>query len=188
MLRTGEERSERLDVIPARFRVLETVRPRDACPKGRGGGVQAKPAPALIEGSLPTEALPAHIAVCKFSERLPLYRQAQALARQGIEIDRSDWMGKVAFHLRPILAPMAQPMKGAGRLFADEATLPALNPGAGKTKTGCLWAMVRDDRPLGRRGAPGGRLPPCPRPRRRPRRGQAAGLRRHPAGRWLQRR
>ena len=74
MLRTGEERSERLDVIPARFRVLETARPRDACPKGRGGGVQAKPAPALIEGSLPTETLPAHIAVCKFSERPPLYR------------------------------------------------------------------------------------------------------------------
>lgn len=91
---------------------------------------------------MPTEALPAHIAVCKFSERPPLYRQAQALARQGIEIDRStlaDWMGKVAFHLRPIVARMAKPIKGAGKLFADEATLPALNPGAGKTKTGCLW-------------------------------------------------
>jgi len=148
MLRTGEERSERLDVIPARFRVLETVRPRDACPKGRGGGVQAKPAPALIEGSLPTEALPAHIAVCKFSERLPLYRQAQALARQGIEIDRSDWMGKVAFHLRPILAPMAQPMKGAGRLFADEATLPIDLQVKARSEEGVVMALRADAHPV----------------------------------------
>lgn len=152
MVRIGEERSERLDVIPAQFRVLETIRPRYACPKGRGGVVQAKAAPALIEGGLPTEALLAHIAISKFSEHLPLYRQAQVMARQGIEIDRStlaDWMGKVAFHLRPIVARMAEHMKGAGKLFADETTLPVLNPGAGKTKTGYLWAMVRDDRPWG---------------------------------------
>lgn len=152
MVRIGEDRSERLDVIPAQFRVLETIRPRYACPKGRGGVVQARAAPALIEGGLPTEALLAHVAISKFSEHLPLYRQAQVMARQGIEIDRStlaDWMGKVAFHLRPIVARMAEHMKGAGKLFADETTLPVLNPGAGKTKTGYLWAMVRDDRPWG---------------------------------------
>jgi transposase len=150
MVRIGEDRSERLDVTPAQFRVLVTVRPRYACSKGRSGVVQAKAAPALIEGGLPSEALLAHVAVSKFSEHLPLYRQSQVMARHGIKIDRStlaDWMGKVAFHLGPIVDRMAEDMKRSGKLFADETTLPVLNPGAGRTKTGFLWAMLRDDRP-----------------------------------------
>jgi transposase len=108
--------------------------------------------PALIEGGLPTEALLAHVAISKFSEHLPLYRQSQVMARHGIEIDRStlaDWMGKVAFHLAPLVDRMAWLMKGSGKLFADETTVPVLNPGAGKTKQGFLWAMLRDDRPWG---------------------------------------
>jgi transposase len=152
MVRIGEDLSERLDVIPAQFRVLVTIRPRYACPKGRSGVTQAKAPPALIEGGLPTEALLAHIAVSKFSEHLPLYRQSQVMARHGVEIDRStlaDWMGKVAFHLTPIVERIAEHMKGSGKLFADETTLPVLNPGAGKTKTGFLWVMARDDRPWG---------------------------------------
>ena len=150
MVRIGEDRAERLDVSPAQFRVLVTIRPRYACPKGRSGVLQAKPAPALIEGGLPSEALLAHVAVSKFSEHLPLYRQSQVMARHGIKVDRStlaDWMGKVAFHLTPIVERMAEHMKGSGKLFADETTLPVLNPGAGKTHTGYLWALLRDDRP-----------------------------------------
>ncbi|GAA0307185.1 IS66 family transposase [Rhodovulum tesquicola] len=152
MVQIGEDRSERLDLTPAQFRVLVTIRPRYACPRGRSGVVQAKAPPALIEGGLPTEALLAHVAVSKFSEHLPLYRQSQVMARHGIEIDRStlaDWMGKVAFHLRPIVDRIAEHMKGSGKLFADETPLPVLNPGAGKTKTGFLWVMARDDRPWG---------------------------------------
>ncbi len=152
MVRIGEDRSERLDVTPAQFRVLVTIRPRYACPKGRSGVVQAKAPPALIEGGLPTEALLAHVAVSKFSEHLPLYRQSQVMARHGIGVDRStlaDWMGKVAFHLGPIVDRIAEHLKSSGKLFADETTVPVLNPGAGKTKSGFLWAMLRDDRPWG---------------------------------------
>ena len=93
MVRIGEDRSERLDITPAQFRVLVTVRPRYACPKGRAGVVQGEPScaigsrtmasapPALIEGGLPTEATIAHLLVSKYSEHLPLYRQAQVMAR-----------------------------------------------------------------------------------------------------------
>ena len=74
MVRIGEDRSSRLDVTPAHYRVVDTVRPRYACPKGNAGVVQA-PAPAhLIEGGVPTEALLAQVAVAKFSEHMPLYR------------------------------------------------------------------------------------------------------------------
>ena len=89
MVRIGEDRSHRLDVVPARYRVLVTIRPRYACPRGRAGVVQA-PAPAhLIEGGLPTEALIAHVMVAKFSEHLPLYCQSQLVVRHGVTVDRS---------------------------------------------------------------------------------------------------
>lgn len=152
MVRIGEDRSERLDVTPAQFRLIVTIRPRYACPKGRAGIRQAPPAPALIEGGLPTEALLAHVAVAKFADHLPLYRQSQIMARHGIEIDRStlaDWMGKVSFHIAPIVERMAVLLKRSGKLFADETTMPVLDPGAGKTKKGFIWAMLRDDRPWG---------------------------------------
>jgi len=151
MVQIGEDRSERLDVTPAQFRVIVTIRPRYACPGGRSGVAQGEPScaigpstmasalPALIEGGLPTEALLAHVAVSKFSEHLPLYRQSQMMARHGIGIDRStlaDWMGKVAFHLTPVVERIAEHMKGSGKLFADgEARSPP--PVRGPRRTPC---------------------------------------------------
>jgi transposase len=83
MVKIGEDRSERLDITPAQLRVIVTIRLRYACPKGRAGVTQA-PAPAqLIEAGLPTEGLIAHVIVSKYSEHLPLYRQAQIFARHG---------------------------------------------------------------------------------------------------------
>lgn len=149
MVRIGEDRSSRLDVTPAQYRVIETVRPRYACPKGCAGVAQA-PAPAhLIDGGVPTEALLAQVAVAKFSEHMPLYRQSQVFARHGIMIDRAvlaDWMGTVAFHLAPLVERMSAIMKLSGRLFMDETRAPVLDPGRGRTKTGYLWAVLRDDR------------------------------------------
>jgi transposase len=148
MVRIGEDRSSRLDVTPAQYRVIETVRPRYACPKGCG--VAQAPAPAhLVEGGVPTEALLAQVAVAKFSEHMPLYRQSQVFARHGIILDRAvlaDWMGTVAFHLAPVVERMSALMKLSGRLFMDETRAPVLDPGRGRTKTGYLWAVLRDDR------------------------------------------
>jgi transposase len=146
----GEDVSERLDVIPAQFRVLVTRRPKYACRACEEGVVQA-PAPArLIEGGLPTEALVAHVLTAKFADHCPLYRQAQIYARQGVELDRStlaDWVGRAAFLLRPVHDRLLENLKASAKLFADETTLPVLDPGRGRTKTGQLWAYARDDRP-----------------------------------------
>jgi transposase len=158
MVCIGEDRSERLDVVPAKFRVIVTVRPKYACRTCEHGVAQAPMPARLIEGALPTEALLAHVLVAKFCDHQPLYRQAQAFARSGIEIDRStlaDWVGKAAFHLRPVAERLAEHLKTSSHLFMDETTLPVLDPGRGKTKTGYLWTLARDERGFGGTGPPG---------------------------------
>jgi transposase len=150
--RIGEDVSERLDVIPAQFRVLVTRRPKYACRACEEGVAQA-PAPArLIEGGLPTEATVAHVLVSKYADHLPLYRQAQIYARQGIDLDRStlaDWVGHAAWHLRPVHERLLEHIRASTKIFADETTAPVLDPGRGRTKTGQLWTYARDDRPWG---------------------------------------
>jgi transposase len=156
--RIGEDVSERLDIIPAQFRVLVVRRPRYGCRTCQDVVVQA-PAPArLIEGGLPTEATVSQVLVAKYADHLPLYRQAQIYARQGVALDRStlaDWVGRAAFLLRPVHERLLQRLKTSVRLFADETTAPVLDPGRGRTKTGQLFAYARDDRPWGGGDPPG---------------------------------
>jgi transposase len=148
----GEDTSERLDVIPAQFRVIVTKRPKLACRACPGTVVQA-PAPArLIEGGIPTEALVAHVAVSRYADHQPLYRQAQIMARQGVIIDRSTlsfWMGYAAAEVAPVVRRLREMMLASTRIFADETVVPVLDPGRGRTKQGYFWAIARDDRPWG---------------------------------------
>ena len=153
----GEDVAERLDVVPTTFRVLITRRPRYGCRSCESAVVQA-PAPArIVEGGIPTEALIAQVLVAKYADHLPLYRQAQIYARQGIQLDRStlaDWVGRAAWYLRPLRDHILERLRRSERLFADETTAPVLDPGRGRTKTGQLWAYARDDRPWGSNDPP----------------------------------
>ena len=137
-------------MVPAQFRVLMIRRPKYACRACTDGVVQA-PAPArLIEGGLPTDATVAQVIVSKYADHLPLYRQAQIFARQGVILDRStlaDWVGRAALLLEPVRGRLLDHLRGSAKLFADETTAPVLDPGRGRTKTGQLWAYARDDRP-----------------------------------------
>jgi transposase len=156
--RIGEDVSERLDVVPAQVRVVVIRRPKYACRRCEDVVVQA-PAPArLVEGGLPTDGLVAQVIVAKYADHLPLYRQAQIFARQGVSLDRStlaDWVGRAAFLLRPVHERLLATLKRSEKLFADETTAPVLDPGRGRTKTGQLWAYARDDRPWGGADPPG---------------------------------
>jgi len=148
----GEDSAQRLDVIPAQYRVLITRRPKYACRGCSDAVVQAPAPPRLIPGGLPTEALVAEVLTAKYADHTPLYRQAQAMARHGLSIDRStlgDWVGCAARELRPVHARLVEILKASPKLFADETTAPVLDPGRGRTKTGWLWALARDDRPWG---------------------------------------
>jgi len=158
MVRIGEDRTERLDIVPAQLRVLVTVRPKYACPACKGGVTQAKSPAHLIEGALPTEGAIAHVLISKYADHLPLYRQSQILNRSGLDLHRSTlagWVGKASFHLTPVVDRMAQHLKASTKLFMDETTAPVLDPGRGRTKTGYLWALARDDRGWGACGPPG---------------------------------
>jgi transposase len=101
---------------------------------------------------VPSEALLAHVAVSKYADGLPLYRQEGIYARDGVEISRNtmaNWMGHVGFHLAPLADRILELIKQGERAYADETTLPTLSPGSGKTKTAWLWTYARDDRTFG---------------------------------------
>ena len=156
--RIGEDVSERLDVIPAQLKVIVTRRPKYACATCTGEVSQAPAPERLIENGIPTEALVAHVLVAKYADHLPLYRQAQIFARQGITLDRStlaDWVGRAAFVLRPVHARLLEQLKQSTKLFADETTAPVLDPGRGQVKKGQLWAYARDERPWQGAAPPG---------------------------------
>jgi transposase len=146
----GEDRTEMLDLLPAQLRVKVVCRPRYGC-RGCEGAVVQAPAPERpIDGGMATEALVAHIVVSKFCDALPLHRQAQMLKRQGITLDRSTlsaWVGRACWWLTPLYELVLGTVLSSDKLFADETTLPVLDPGRGKTRTGRLWCYAVDDRP-----------------------------------------
>lgn len=152
----GEDISEQLEYIPESFKVIRHVRPKFCC-TGCDRVVEA-PAPSRpIERGLAGPALLAHVLVSKFSDHLPLYRQSEIYARQGVEIPRSTlagWVGATSDLLAPLVDAIEKHVLAGRKLHADDTPLPVLAPGNGKTKTGRLWTYVRDDRPAGDHTAP----------------------------------
>jgi transposase len=145
----GETMSEMLDHVPARLRVIRICRPRYSC--RACGTIHQVPAPERpIAKGLATPALLAHVLVSKYCDHLPLYRQSQIFARQGVEIDRStlaNWVGGARWWLEPLQKRLAEHVFASQKLFADDTPIPVLEPVRGRTKTGRLWVYARDDRP-----------------------------------------
>jgi transposase len=169
----GEETSQRLDAIPAQYRVLVTHRPKYACRACEQAVVQAPAPERLIKGGLPTEAMVSSVLVGKFAWHLPLYRQAQMLATQGIDITRAVlafWVGYAAAELKPLHSRLRELILASAKIAADETVAPVLDPGRGRTKQGYFWAVARDDRPWG------GTDPPAIAFRYAPGRGAVHGL------------
>jgi transposase len=149
MAKIGEDVSERLDVIPAQFRVLVTRRPKYACRSCSQAVAQAHAPEHVVPSGLPTELLIAWIIVSKFGDHLPFYRQAEIFKRQGIHLDRGtlgNWVGRACFHLMPVINHMRAHLRSAERIFVDETRAPVLDPGRKATKSGYFWAVVSDDR------------------------------------------
>jgi transposase len=146
----GEDVSEMLDVVPALYRVKRIRRPRYGC-RGCESAVVQAPAPERpLTGGIATEAVLAQVLVAKYSEHLPLYRQAQIFARNGIDLDRStlaNWVGRACWWLRPLAELLLGTILSSPKIFADDTPVPVLDPGRGRTKTGRLWSYARDDRP-----------------------------------------
>jgi transposase len=146
----GELRTEQLDIAPAQLRVRVTRRPRYVCNSCDDVPVVVPAPERPIDGGMATEALIVHVVVSKFCDGLPLYRQSQMLARQGVTLDRStlsNWVGRACWWLTPLYELIVGTVLAATKLFADDTTLPVLDPGRGRTKKGRLWCYAVDDRP-----------------------------------------
>lgn len=152
----GEDVSEILEYVPASFKVIRHVRPKLCC-TGCDKIVQA-PAPSRpIDRGLAGPGLLAHVLTSKYCDHLPLYRQSEIYAREGVELDRSTlakWVGEASHLLEPLVEALRRYVMSADKLHGDDTPVPVLAPGNGKTKTGRLWTYVRDDRPSGSTAAP----------------------------------
>jgi transposase len=147
----GEDVSEVLKRIPSRFQVIRHVRVKLAC-ACCDRIVQTAAPSRPIERGLAGPGLLAHVLVSKYGDHLPLYRQSEIYAREGLELDRStlaDWVGGTSRLFEPLVEALRRHVMSAEKLHADDTPVPVLAPGRGKTKTGRLWAYVRDDRPAG---------------------------------------
>ncbi|WP_428483621.1 IS66 family transposase [Rhodopila sp.] len=145
----GEDRAEMLDYVPAQLRVRVIRRPRYGCRACEQAVVQAPAPERPIDGGMATEALLAHVLVNKYADHLPLYRQSQIFARQGVTLDRStlcNWVGRACWWLAPLHELMLSTVLSSPKVFADDTTLPVLDPGRGRTKTGRLWCYAVDNR------------------------------------------
>jgi transposase len=152
----GEDVSEMLEYVPARFKVIRHVRPKLSCTRC-DTIVQAEAPSRPIARGLASPGLLAHVLVSKYSDHLPLYRQSEIYAREGVELERStlaDWVGATSELLKPLHEALRQYVISARKLHADDTPVPVLAPGQGKTKQGRLWTYVRDDRPAGDTAAP----------------------------------
>jgi len=153
----GEDTAEMLDYVPAHLRVRVIRRPRYGCRSCAEGVVQAPAPDRPIDGGMATEALLAHVLVSKYCDSLPLYRQSEIFARQGIKLDRStlcNWVGRACWWLAPMHELLLSTVLTSPVLFADDTTLPVLDPGRGRTKTGRLWCYAIDPRPWNGPGHP----------------------------------
>jgi transposase len=147
----GEDVTEILEYVPAHFHVIQQVRPKLACTQC-DKIVQAEAPSRPIARGLAGPGMLAHVVVAKYCDHLPLYRQSEIYAREGVELDRAtlaDWVGGVSQLLAPLVEALRRHVMGAAKLHADDTPVPVLAPGLGKTKTGRLWTYVRDDRPAG---------------------------------------
>jgi transposase len=147
----GEDVSEVLEYVPEHWNVLKHVRPKYSC--GACQKIVQAAAPSRpIERGYAGPGLLAHVLVSKYCDHIPLYRQSQIYAREGVELDRAtlaDWVGSISALVDPLIRALSDYVTGAYKLHADDTPIPVLAPGTGKTKSGRLWAYLRDDRAAG---------------------------------------
>ena len=183
----GEDVSETLEYVPARFKVIRTVRPKLSC--ACCSRIVQEPAPNRpIDGAWPVPGCwrmcwsPSMPTICRFTGRR---RSMRGKASNSTAPRMADWVGGASRTLRPLVEALKRYVLSAEKLHGDDVPVPVLEPGNGKTKTGRLWTYVRDDRPAGKRRGFGGLVRLLAGPQRRTSGKSSEKLSRHPAGRWL---
>lgn len=154
LAKLGETITETLEVVPRQWKVIQTVREKFSCRSCETITQQPAPFHPIARGRAGPNLL-AMVLEAKFGQHLPLNRQSETFAREGIDLDVStlaDWVGACTATLAPLVALIRVHVMVAERLHGDDTTVPVL--AKGKTVTGRLWTYVRDDRPFGGPGPP----------------------------------
>jgi transposase len=152
----GADVTETLDYVPGRFKVVRHIREAFSC-RVCETVVQAPAPHHPIARGRAGAGLLAHIIVSKFDDHLPLYRQAEIYAREGVTLETSTlsgWVGATTAAVAPLLDALRRDVMASKVLHGDDTPVPVLAPGAGKTRTGRLWVYVRDERSYGGERSP----------------------------------
>jgi len=154
LTKLGEAITESLESVPRQWKVVQTVREKFTCRACET--ITQPPAPfyPIARGRAGPNLL-SLILTSKFGDHLPLNRQSEAYAREGINLDVStlaDWVGACTATLAPLVTLIRAHVMAAERIHGDDTTVPVL--AKGKTITGRLWVYLRDDRPFGGRAPP----------------------------------
>jgi transposase len=152
--KVGEDITETLEAVPAQWKVIQHVREKFSC--RRCEAITQAPAPSypIARGRAGPQLL-AQVLFAKYRAHLPLNRQSDIYAKEGVDLDTStlaDWVGACAATLMPLVEKIRDHVFAAERIHADDTTVPVL--ASGKTRTGRLWTYVRDDKPFAGRAAP----------------------------------
>lgn len=149
LVKMGEDITETLEVVPRRWKVIQTVREKFTCRDCEKISQAPAPFHATPRGWAGPNLL-AMVLFEKFGQHQPLNRQAERYAREGVDLSLStlaDQVGACAAALAPLHALIRSHVMAAERLHGDDTTMPVLAKGG--TRTGRLWTYVRDDRPFG---------------------------------------
>lgn len=147
----GEDVSEVLEYVPASFKIIKYIRPRCICNNCQEI-LQAEAASKVIDKGKAGAGLLAHILVQKYANHLPLYRQSQMYAREGVDLSVStlcDWMSSCSKLLKLLVGEVQKHVFSSSEIHGDDTLVKVLDPGGGKAKTGRLWGYVTDGRPHG---------------------------------------
>lgn len=148
----ADDISEILEYVPSSLKVIRIIRPRCAC-VGCEKIIQAEvPEKVIAKGKVGPGFL-ARVLVNKYCDHLPLYRQSQIYAREGVDLSRStmaSWVGQCARLLDLLNAELRKYVFASEQIHGDDTPVRVLDPEVvGKTRTGRFWAYVRDGRPHG---------------------------------------
>ena len=141
--RIGETVAEKLDYVPASVRVIETVRPKYACPRCHDGVTEAPAPPQAVERSLATEGLLAHVVVSKYLDHLPLYRLERIFQREHLDLSRATlcgWVADVATALAPIGDELQRQVTAANYLQTDDTPITILDETG--SRKGRIWTYL----------------------------------------------
>ena len=150
----GEDITETLEVVPATWKVIQHVREKFSCRTCERITQPPAPSHPIARGRAGPQLL-AQVLFSKYRAHLPLNRQSDIYAKEGVDLDVStlaDWVGACTATLMPLVEEIEKHVLASERIHADDTTVPVL--ARGKCTTGRLWAYVRDDQPFGGEAAP----------------------------------